>query len=328
MYALGDDGAPLDAEYSVERDGDRLALVLASRSGGDRPKANKDYNPALRVLLERLRRLGGVVSDALVDSRDTQRRGLSEDERRLLHAPILLADYSDMETVRLMLTSRQGRVGKSPGSKDGTNTKRMRVRLDVPGFGTMDAQRLETFLALPVTGANFPTDAEAVGMDVDDLQSNALAEIDTDDIIGSDTDIPDMDYDERRRIRGEYAVRDGQYWFRSALIAAYGGRCAITRCPVTPVLEAAHLRPYGGRRSNVVTNGLLLRRDIHWLLDHALLAPDPATRTIAISKQLVGSEYEAYAGGRLAEPTSAPYRPAEQALATVWNNFREAERER
>ncbi|HUZ56031.1 MAG TPA: HNH endonuclease [Streptosporangiaceae bacterium] len=58
----------------------------------------------------------------------------------------------------------------------------------------------------------------------------------------------------------------------AALMAAYSGRCAVTGCTVQAVLEAAHLRPYRGPDSNVTGNGLLLRADIHTLLDLQLLA--------------------------------------------------------
>jgi hypothetical protein len=41
-------------------------------------------------------------------------------------------------------------------------------------------------------------------------------------------------------------VRRGRPAFRAALLAAYGGRCAITDCDVEDVLEAAHISPYSG----------------------------------------------------------------------------------
>ena len=46
------------------------------------------------------------------------------------------------------------------------------------------------------------------------------------------------------------------------------------------------MRPDRGPDSNTVTNGLLLRADIHTLLDLRVLASDPATRAIVISKLL------------------------------------------
>jgi predicted restriction endonuclease len=52
------------------------------------------------------------------------------------------------------------------------------------------------------------------------------------------------------------------------------------------------MRPDRGPDSNTVTNGLLLCADIHTLLDLRLLASDPATRAIVISKLLSGTQYE------------------------------------
>src|SRR5205823_2979542 len=74
--------------------------------------------------------------------------------------------------------------------------------------------------------------------------------------------------DGRRRIQ---ASRQGQFAFRAALIEAYGGRCAMTGCDILEVLEAAHIVPYRGPSTNAVSNGLLLRADIHTLFDLGLI---------------------------------------------------------
>ena len=79
----------------------------------------------------------------------------------------------------------------------------------------------------------------------------------------------------------------------AALLEAHSGRCAVAGFDAAAALEGAHLRPYLGPGSNAVTNGLLLRADIHTLFDLGLLAPDPMTRTIAVSKLLAGTQYEA-----------------------------------
>jgi hypothetical protein len=92
------------------------------------------------------------------------------------------------------------------------------------------------------------------------------------------------------------------------------------------VLEAAHLRPYRGPASNMVVNGLLLRADIHTLLDLRLLAPDPDTRLIELSGRLFGTEFEQFHHRPLAEPTSLSYRPSSAALETVWQEFQQKEK--
>ena len=90
-------------------------------------------------------------------------------------------------------------------------------------------------------------------------------------------------------------------------------------------LEGAHLYPYRGPASNTVTNGLLLRADIHTLFDLRLLAPDPVTRNIVVSKLLAGTQYEALSTCRLADPAAASQRPNQEALEIIWRGFREAE---
>ena len=78
--------------------------------------------------------------------------------------------------------------------------------------------------------------------------------------------------DERDRTLREIVQRRGQPKFRYDLIAAYGGKCAVTGCDVLQALEAAHISPYLGEQSNHVSNGLLLRADIHTLFDLNLFA--------------------------------------------------------
>jgi hypothetical protein len=144
----------------------------------------------------------------------------------------------------------------------------------------------------------------------------------------STTDPPISDEDARRRVQREIFARQGQSDFREILIRAYRGQCAVTGCTVIPVLEAAHLRPYRGTHTNLVTNGLLLRADIHTLLDYRFWAPEPETRAIVISKRLFGTQYDEFSGRRIAEPAAATQRPADSVLERVWQEFRQAEDER
>jgi len=153
VYAEDDDGQRLDAEYVVEPDGSRVALVLGSASGASssRPARNAQYRPALELLLTRLRRLNAVLEDALVDSAHTQRLGLPEDERRLTDGPLRLSEQPDMTELRKRLTNRQAQIGqRSDARRDGNTTKRIRLRLTVPGYGPSEASLLETLLASAV----------------------------------------------------------------------------------------------------------------------------------------------------------------------------------
>jgi hypothetical protein len=108
VRVVDEDGTRLDAEFHVEGDGDRLALIMESRSGasGSRPPPNR----ALSVLLIRLAALTSIGTT-------------------------------------------QSKVGQPPGaSKGGNATKRIRLRLDLPGYSVVDAARLADALSTPVAG--------------------------------------------------------------------------------------------------------------------------------------------------------------------------------
>ena len=61
--------------------------------------------------------------------------------------------------------------------------------------------------------------------------------------------------------------RLGQGAFRVSVTDIYGRRCAVTGEKTLPILDAAHIRPFGQGGEHAVTNGLLLRTDIHRLFD-------------------------------------------------------------
>lgn len=120
--------------------------------------------------------------------------------------------------------------------------------------------------------------------------------------------------DARKRISRSITQRRGQKRFRDDLIAAYNGQCAITGCSVLDVLEAAHIYPYRGPDTNKVTNGLLLRSDVHTLFDCGLLAVDSKTMTVLVAPQLRDSEYGALHRCKLCVPESPSQQPSNEAL--------------
>ncbi len=120
--------------------------------------------------------------------------------------------------------------------------------------------------------------------------------------------------DARERTLAAIVRRRGQPLFRRRLLRSYEGRCAITGSDVEPVLEAAHIIPYRGPETNHVSNGLLLRGDIHTLFDLGLIAIDTSTMTVIISPTLVGTGYEELAGRRLLLPADRQSHPNREAL--------------
>ena len=66
--------------------------------------------------------------------------------------------------------------------------------------------------------------------------------------------------------------RPEQRRFRRTQLEAYGGRCALTGCDVEVALEAAHVADW--RCENDAGAGILLRADLHRLLERGLLVVD------------------------------------------------------
>jgi len=87
--------------------------------------------------------------------------------------------------------------------------------------------------------------------------------------------------------------RLGQGAFRIAVLDAYGGACAVTTEHSLPVLEAAHIRPWGMGGDHVVRNGIPLRRDLHRLFDLGYVTVRPDHR-LMVSDAL----HEDYENGR------------------------------
>lgn len=80
---------------------------------------------------------------------------------------------------------------------------------------------------------------------------------------------------EREPLKYLVDARQDQQEFHKRLIDAYGERCCVTEYDVVEGLEAAHVKPFKERGANDITNGLLLRSDIHKLFDRGLLAFQP-----------------------------------------------------
>jgi putative restriction endonuclease len=137
--------------------------------------------------------------------------------------------------------------------------------------------------------------------------------------------------DEGPRYGAEYLARArlGQGAFRVLVTDAYQKRCAISGERTLPVLEAAHIQPFAAEGPNRVSNGLLLRSDLHILFDRGYLTVTPELR-IEVSKRIKaefenGRDYYAYQGKILAVlPSESAERPAAEFLR--WHNEHRYER--
>tara|TARA_B100000029_G_scaffold379080_1_gene373892 strand:+ start:130 stop:888 length:759 start_codon:yes stop_codon:yes gene_type:complete len=125
---------------------------------------------------------------------------------------------------------------------------------------------------------------------------------------------PDNTEDARERIFRSIVIRRGQYRFRKDLIDAYDGKCAVTGYDSDYALEACHILPYRGEQTNHVTNGLLLRSDIHTLFDLGKTAVDTTNMSLIIADDLKATKYRELSGVLLNIPRDPLHRPNLQAL--------------
>jgi hypothetical protein len=126
--------------------------------------------------------------------------------------------------------------------------------------------------------------------------------------------------DARERTNRAIVQRQGQSKFRSELLKAYGGQCAITDCDAEAALEAAHIFPYRGNDTNHVKNGLLLRADIHTLFDLNLISIDPNTSKVVVSSSLLNTCYKELNGKSLKSPRDYAS-PSPDAIARHYQIF-------
>ena len=95
-------------------------------------------------------------------------------------------------------------------------------------------------------------------------------------------------------------VRIGQGAFRVLVTDAYSRRCSITGEKTLPVLEAAHIKPYVEAGPHFISNGILLRSDMHKLFDGGYLTITTDLK-VEISSRIKeefqnGKEYYQYHG--------------------------------
>jgi putative restriction endonuclease len=122
-------------------------------------------------------------------------------------------------------------------------------------------------------------------------------------------------------------VRLGQGAFRVLVTDAYIRRCSITGEKTLPVLEAAHIKPYALSGPHFISNGLLLRSDMHKLFDTGYITITKDYR-VEVSKRIKeefenGKEYYQYHGSNLSYlPTRELDRPNELFIDWHNNNFK------
>ncbi|MDA8479992.1 HNH endonuclease [Citrobacter sp. Awk 4] len=134
----------------------------------------------------------------------------------------------------------------------------------------------------------------------------------------SDDTILDAE-DQRKAVMRQIKQRRGQKAFRDSLIAQ-SAKCAVSNCEIVDILEAAHITAYKNDTHNHVSNGLLLRCDMHTLYDLDLFAIDPESFVIYFAPQIRDKEYTRYHGKRL----NVAYKINHGSLVERWKKFTKA----
>lgn len=137
------------------------------------------------------------------------------------------------------------------------------------------------------------------------------------------------DATERRYAMQEVRARLHQAGFRQQLLAAYGGRCAISGLPEARLLDAAHIIPdhHPSFGQPIVINGLLLSKIHHTAFDANLVGIDPDYR-IHVSGILLEQQdgplleaLKSFHGKMLKLPPRKQDRPDRERLEMRWAEF-------
>jgi putative restriction endonuclease len=116
--------------------------------------------------------------------------------------------------------------------------------------------------------------------------------------------------------------RLGQGSFRVMVTDAYRRRCAVTQERTLPALEAGHIKPFQESGPHKISNGILLRSDIHRLLDTGYVTITPDYR-FEVSRRVReeyenGRDYYALNGRQLLLPVMKEFRPGREFIS--WHN--------
>ncbi len=117
--------------------------------------------------------------------------------------------------------------------------------------------------------------------------------------------------------------RLGQGSFRVLVTDAYERRCAITNERTLPALDAAHIKPYSESGQHIVSNGILMRRDLHALFDKGYVTIT-ASMKVEVSRRIKeefenGRDYYRLQGSIIRLPADPANRPSRDFLE--WHNY-------
>ncbi|WP_017903179.1 HNH endonuclease [Pseudomonas asplenii] len=224
---------------------------------------------------------------------------------------------SDLYMMSVNARARTGyQQNKKPRRTDQGNRYDRLFKVGKGTFGIYDPAQHGVWEIYPdaSSGSRFGVSVRRVTSPIE--EALAQAEEDAEHTTGFDpADVADA----RKRITASIVRRRGQPAFRKALLEAYSGACAITGCNLPDVLEAAHIHPYKGDHTNVISNGLLLRADIHTLFDLGLIAIESETMVVRVAPNLKDTDYGTLDGSLLRRPEQQTHWVSPEALDWHWS---------
>lgn len=116
--------------------------------------------------------------------------------------------------------------------------------------------------------------------------------------------------------------RLGQGSFRILVTDAYERRCALTNERTLPALDAAHIKPYSDSGQHIVSNGILMRRDLHALFDKGYVTITPSMK-VEVSRKIKeefenGRDYYLLQGSTIRLPANPANYPSQDYIE--WHN--------
>jgi len=178
-----------------------------------------------------------------------------------------------------------------------------------------------SFALTTVTFKTYSTD-DSEGRQLWEAVTNRLPLLQEDLATGNHT--KEIDEPSQARYGDPILVRPrlGQGAFRILVTDNYGRRCAVSGERTLPALDAAHIQPFADGGPHQVSNGILLRRDIHSLFDLGYVTISPNLRFEVSSKIREefenGRYYYSLQGTRIQTPNDPNKQPNQAAL--IWHN--------
>lgn len=292
MKVISENNEILNSSVSIQNIDGVFGLVMESR-GGAKSKSNErntDYLVALDTLLYRLQNQHvdsiriHIVSSQAIKIWSTEDRLIEIDGKKNIQLKGV-----NLKELRKKISKAQQDKKENSKSKGGNPTKRILIEAKIN-------EDLWKNIILGFEEKTIP-----------------LTE---DDVEGETEDFSPEDAKEaKEKVSKSVALRRGQSKFRNELLKAYENSCAVTGTLFPPILEAAHIVPYMGGKTNHITNGILLRADIHTLFDLGLLGINEHYEII-IDSSMKDTEYETYNGKKIRLPKNESEKPSVAALRT------------